>query len=121
MKHAVVAVILSALVFPGLGQLYKREIRKGVFLILAASLLLAVLVLGFLILYSFGYAEIVAAAGTAEAVTPAQLEQLLGQTGRHPFILFTLGLLLATWVYSWADAGRAPLTPPQGSSHDRIQ
>jgi len=111
MSRSVLAVILSALVFPGLGQLYKRDFRKGVFLILSASLLLAVLVLSFLILYSFGYAEVVAQAGSDTAVTPVQLEQLLGQTIRHPLILFTLGLLLATWVYGLVDAGRA-MSPP---------
>lgn len=108
MKRAALAIILSALIFPGLGQIYKGEIRKGVFLILSASLLLVILVLSFLILYSFGYAELVAQTGNAAVVTPEQLHGLLGQTGRHPLVLFTFGLLLATWVYGLVDAGRFP-------------
>lgn len=110
MGRAVFAIILSALIFPGLGQVYKGEVRKGVFLILSASLLLAVLVLSFLIIYSFGYGNLVAQSGNAEAVTPEQLQGLLGQTIRHPLVLFTFGLLLATWVYGLVDAGRT--VPP---------
>lgn len=109
MVRKVFAILLSALIFPGLGQVYKGEVRKGVFLILSASLLLAILVLSFLILYSFGYGDLVAQTGNAEAVTPVQLQDLLGQTVRHPLVLFTLGLLLATWVYGLVDAGRSTL------------
>ncbi len=110
MGRAVFAIILSALIFPGLGQVYKGEVRKGVFLILSASLLLAVLVLSFLIIYSFGYGDLVAQTGNAETVPPEQLQALLGQTIRHPLVLFTFGLLLATWVYGLVDAGRT--APP---------
>lgn len=114
MGRTVLAIILSALIFPGLGQVYKGEVRKGVFLILAASLLLVILVLSFLILYSFGYAELAAQAGNPEAVTPGQLQHLFGQTSTHPLVLFTFGLLLATWVYGLIDAGRSTRPAPQG-------
>ncbi|MGQ9919708.1 MAG: hypothetical protein ACUVRZ_00085 [Desulfobacca sp.] len=110
MKRAVLAVILSALIFPGLGQVYKGEVRKGVFLILSASLLLAVLVLSFLIIYSFGYGDLLAQGGTAAEVNPEQLQDLLRQTIRHPWVSFIFGLFLATWVYGLVDAGRT--VPP---------
>ncbi len=55
MHSAVVACLLSAFIFPGVGQVYKGEVKKGVFLILSASLLLAALVLGMVILYSYAY------------------------------------------------------------------
>jgi hypothetical protein len=104
MKNSLIALVLSAFVFPGIGQIYKRETRKGLFLILSTSLLLAVLVLGFFILYSYAYAGIVSQASSPEAVAPAQLHQLLINVITHPFILFIFGLLLATWVYGVIDA-----------------
>jgi TM2 domain-containing membrane protein YozV len=114
MGRKIVAILLSAAVFPGLGQLYKGDLRKGVFLILSASLLLVILVLSFLILYSFGYADLVAQAGSAEAVPPEQLAALLGQTLSRPLILFTFGLLMATWSYSLVDAGRSARRAQEG-------
>ncbi len=114
MKHAIVAMALSALIFPGLGQVYKGEVRKGIFLILSASLLLAVLVLGVLVLYSYAYADLVAQAASPEAIEPAQLQRLLVQVLTRPFILFVFGLLLATWVYGLFDAGRSIGHLPEG-------
>ena len=106
MSSAIFAVFLSAFIFPGLGQVYKGEARKGVFLILSASLLLAVLVLGVVILYSYAYADIASQSASPEAIDPAQLQQLLVNVITRPFILFIFGLLLATWVYGVFDAGR---------------
>lgn len=106
MKNSIIALLLSAFVFPGVGQIYKRQTRKGVFLLLAASLLLAVLILGIFILYSYAYAAILSQASSPEAVEPAQLRLLLINVISHPFILFTFGLLMATWVYGIIDAAR---------------
>jgi hypothetical protein len=106
MKSTITAILLSTCIFPGLGQVYKGEVRKGVFLILAASLLLAATVLGAVILYSYAYAALVSQATSPEAIEPAQLQHLLVGVINHPFILFTFGLLLATWVYGIIDAGR---------------
>ncbi len=106
MNSSVIAFLLSAFIFPGVGQVYKGDFKKGVFLILSASLLMAVLVLGVVILYSYAYAEILAQATSPEAIEPAQLQGLLWQVITRPFIQFTFGLLLATWVYGVFDAGR---------------
>lgn len=106
MNRAIVAILLSALIFPGLGQAYKGEVRKGVFLILSASLLLVVLVLGVVVLYGYAYAELVAQVGSPEAIDPAQFQDLLAQVLTRPVILFIFGLLLATWVYGIVDAGK---------------
>lgn len=105
------AVLLSALVFPGLGQTYKGEIKKGVFLIVSASLLLAVYLLSLIIMYSYAYAGLLATA-SPEAITPAQLRQLLVAVLTKPVSLFLLGLLLATWVFGIVDAGRPVSLPP---------
>ncbi len=51
-------------------------------------------------------AEILSQATSPEAIEPAQLQRLLWQVITRPFILFTFGLLLATWVYGVFDAGR---------------
>lgn len=107
------AILLSALIFPGLGQVYKGEVRKGVFLIVAASLLLASFILGLVVLYSYGYAELLATAPNIEAITPDQLKQLFLVVLTKPFSLFLLGLLLATWVFSIIDAGRNQSLSPQ--------
>jgi hypothetical protein len=106
MKNPFIALLLSTFIFPGMGQIYKGELRKGVFLILATSLLLAVLVLGVVILYNYAYAAILSQATSPEAIDPAQLQHLLINVITHPFILFTFGLLLATWVYGIIDAVR---------------
>jgi hypothetical protein len=105
-----IAFLLSAFIFPGVGQIYKGEVKKGVFLILSASLLLAVLVLGLVIIYSYAYAEILSQATSPEAIEPAQLHGLLLQVISRPLILFSFGLLLATYVYGIFDAlrGTAP-------------
>lgn len=108
MKNSFIALLLSMFVFPGIGQVYKGEARKGVFLILSASLLLAVLVLGFFILYNYGYAALLSEAASPEAIDPAQLQNLLTHVIHHPFILFTFGLLLATWAFGIIDALRRP-------------
>ncbi|AEB10431.1 hypothetical protein [Desulfobacca acetoxidans] len=106
MRSSKIALLLSAFVFPGLGQVYKHEVKKGVFLILASSLLLGAVVLGFFIISSYHYAEILAQTASPEAVAETQLRQMLVRVMTHPFILFTFGLLLATWLYSIFDAGR---------------
>lgn len=106
MNSAIIAMLLSAFLFPGIGQAYKGEVRKGVFLIMSASLLLAVLILGVVILYSYAYAALLSQAASPEAIEPAQLQQLLVSVITHPFILFIFGLLLATWVYGIIDAVR---------------
>ena len=55
MRQGIKAFLLSAFVFPGLGQLYNQDRRKGVFLVLGANLLLGVLLLAGMILLSQEY------------------------------------------------------------------
>jgi hypothetical protein len=118
MSSAVIAILLSAFIFPGLGQVYKGDVRKGIFLILSASLLMAVLVLSVVILYSYGYADIVSQAASPEAIESAQLRHLLVKVITRPFILFTFGLLLATWMFGVFDAGRRTTQKGGGGLHD---
>lgn len=111
MRSNFIAFLLSAFIFPGIGQVYKGEVRKGGLLILAASLMLAVLLLSLVIFYSYAYAELLSQVSSPEAIDPAQLHGLLLQVISRPLILFTFGLLLATWVYGIFDAWRG--TPPR--------
>ena len=45
MRQGLKAFLLSAFVFPGLGQLYNQDRRKGVALVLGTNLLLGVVLL----------------------------------------------------------------------------
>jgi hypothetical protein len=114
MSINIVPFLLSAFIFPGIGQVYKGELKKGIFLILSTSLLLAVLVLGVVILYSYAYAEVLSRATSPEAIEPDQLHGLLLQVITRPPILFTFGLLLATWVYAIFDALRRSANEAKG-------
>ena len=102
MKRKLTAVLLSALVLPGLGQLYLGRKARGVVIILLVNLLLLLTV--FVLLK--GLAPVIAArmiSGTfgAQDVMAA----LQGVTGFTQALLAGFALL---WVYSIADlvAGR---------------
>jgi len=57
MRHAarLKAFLLSAFVFPGLGQLYNQDRRKGVALVLGTNLLLGLTLLLLMVLFSQEY------------------------------------------------------------------
>lgn len=104
MKRAIIALLLSALIFPGLGQLYNRDLKKGLFLVLLATLGVTVFFLGGLILLNYEYAARYPAPLDREL-----LKELLWQVGQHPVIVCAFGLLLGVWIYAVLDAFRTPL------------
>ena len=55
MRQGLKAFLLSAFVFPGLGQLYNQDRRKGVALVLGTNLLLGVTLLVGMALFSQEY------------------------------------------------------------------
>ena len=55
MRQGIKAFLLSAFVFPGLGQLYNQDRRKGVALVLGTNLLLGVVLLVGMVLFSQEY------------------------------------------------------------------
>ena len=55
MRPGLKAFLLSAFVFPGLGQLYNQDRRKGVALVLGTNLLLGVALLVGMVLFSQEY------------------------------------------------------------------
>ena len=118
MHRGFVAALMSALVWPGAGQLYNREIKKGILLI---GLTLAVAVAVIIATASEVTRQLPADIGDLDAdlvrTLPAQV--LAARTGT---LLVSSLLLLATWVYGIVDAylgGRGrrkltlePRTPP---------
>jgi TM2 domain-containing membrane protein YozV len=112
MRRALTAIFLSALVFPGLGQLYNQDRRKGVFLVLAANALLGLLLILALILISREYTAVY----YPQVLTMAIVKTLLWDTVTHPLFLLPLGLLLALWGYAAVDAGRRANSTPKEES-----
>uniref|UniRef100_A0A7V4G6L8 Uncharacterized protein n=1 Tax=Desulfobacca acetoxidans TaxID=60893 RepID=A0A7V4G6L8_9BACT len=98
MRPAIKAFLLSALVFPGLGQLYKRERRKGVLLILAANLLLGLVLLAGLFLLAGELEEITA------PLTVKLLQEAVLRVLTQPLFLVPFALFVALWGYAAADA-----------------
>jgi NADH:ubiquinone oxidoreductase subunit K len=102
MRPAINAFLLSALVFPGLGQLYNQDRRKGVFLVLGANLLLAAVALMGLILFSHQYHAVYYPRPLTRDVALA----LLTDTFTHPLFLIPFALLAALWGFAAVDAAR---------------
>jgi hypothetical protein len=110
MRRTITAFLLSALVFPGLGQLYNQDRRKGVFLVLAANALLGGLLLLGLILISREYTAVY----YPQPLTGEIFRNLLLDTLSSPIFWVPLGLFLALWGYAAVDAGRgANLVPKE--------
>ncbi|MBW1986803.1 MAG: hypothetical protein JRI50_06185 [Deltaproteobacteria bacterium] len=107
MKRSLIALLLSALVFPGLGQIYNRDLKKGLCLILLASLGVTVIFLGGLILLNYEYAAIYPA-----PLTKPMFQEMVIKILQHPLILIALSLFLGVWVYAILDAFRTPLRQP---------
>jgi hypothetical protein len=102
MRRAIIAFLLSALIFPGLGQLYNQDRRKGIFLVLAANVLIGGLFLLALILISREYTAVY----YPRPLTMEIFQSLLLDTAANPLFWLPLGLFIALWGYAAVDAGR---------------
>ncbi len=102
MRQKISAFLLSALVFPGLGQLYNQDRRKGVFLVLAANLLLGLLLLLGVILLSREYFAVF----YPRPLTWEIMRNLLVDTLYHPLFLLPFLLLVGVWGFAAVDAVR---------------
>jgi hypothetical protein len=107
MSLAIKAFLLSALVFPGLGQLYKHDRRKGVIIILLANLLLGVVFLSGMIHFS----QIYMAAFYPEPLSWDLVHPLLITVFSRPLFLIPFLALLALWAFAAVDAG-LKVAPP---------
>jgi hypothetical protein len=109
MRRKITALLLSALVFPGLGQLYNQDRRKGITLILAANGLLGLVVLTGLILFSREYTVVF----FPRPLTGEMVKMLAVDTLTHPVFWVPFGLLVALWGYAVVDAARRAGPPVQ--------
>ncbi len=107
MRQKIIAFFLSALVFPGLGQLYNRDRRKGIILVLAANGLLGLVLLTGLILISREYTLVF----FPRPLTWEMGRLLFYDTLTHPVFWIPLGLLIALWGYAVVDAARGAGAP----------
>lgn len=109
MSLAIKAFLLSALVFPGLGQLYKHDRRKGVILILLANLLMGVVFLSGLIHFSQEYM----AAFYPEPLTLDLVRPLFKTVFSRPLFLIPFTALVALWAFAAVDAGLRVAPPSE--------
>jgi Na+-driven multidrug efflux pump len=109
MRRTLIAVLLSLFVFPGLGQLYKQDQKKGVLLLLGANALFGILLLVSLVLFSREYMAVF----YPEPLTREVLASLLKAVLQHPLFLVPFLGLVALWAFAAVDAGRTPGPPPE--------
>jgi Na+-driven multidrug efflux pump len=113
MRQGIKAFLLSAFVFPGLGQLYNQDRRKGVILILGTNLLLGAVLLVSMVLFSQEYLAVF----YPRPLTWELVKLLAIDTVSHPLFWVPFGLLLAVWGFAMVDAARgAEAQPPAGDS-----
>jgi hypothetical protein len=109
MRLAIRAFLLSAFVFPGLGQLYKQDRKKGILLLVSANLLLALLLLVGVMVLSQEYMTSVYPA----ALNTENLRVLLRQIISRPLFYLPAAIFLAIWGYAAMDAALAPSPGPE--------
>ena len=102
MRQGIKAFLLSAFVFPGLGQLYNQDRKKGVFLVLGTNLLLGVVLLVGIVLFSQEYLAVF----YPRPLTWELVKVLLRDTITHPLFWIPFGLLMALWSFGMVDAVR---------------
>ena len=109
MRQGIKAFLLSAFVFPGLGQLYNQDRKKGVVLVLGTNLLLGVVLLVGMVLFSQEYLAVF----YPRPLTWELVKVLLMDTISHPLFWIPFGLLMALWGFAMVDAVRgAGRKPP---------
>jgi|UniRef100_A0A7C5AKS1 hypothetical protein len=108
MRPGIKAFLLSALVFPGLGQLYKQDRAKGVILLLLANLLLAFVLLMGVMYFSQEYLTSVYPA----PLTGESLRLLVPKVLARPGFYLPGLVFLMLWGFAAADALLTP-SPPQ--------
>lgn len=114
MKRTITALLLSALVIPGLGQLYLGRKGRGIAIILLVNLLL---LLSVFVLMK-GLSPVIASKIVSGSINSHDiLNSLQGVAGFGQSLLAGFALL---WVYSIADilAGRDKFNPSEQSRSD---
>jgi hypothetical protein len=102
MRQGIKAFLLSAFVFPGLGQLYNQDRRKGVILVLGTNLLLGASLLAGMMLLSQEYLSVY----YPRPLTWEMFRLLALDTIMHPLFLIPFALLMGLWGFAMVDAVR---------------
>lgn len=100
MKENVKAMLLSALVLPGVGQIYRGRVVKGGILIALVSLVLLI----FVVLAALALQEVLQVGRVSGSVDTAAVAEILRV--RLPAFLWLGGLLACLWLYGVVDALR---------------
>jgi hypothetical protein len=98
MKVHVKAALLSALILPGLGQLYKGERIKGAILIVSVNIF--ILIALYMVLRSM--APLILSARMNGVSDPQMVLERL--QGGGPAVRLLLAAFCGLWIYSWIDA-----------------
>jgi TM2 domain-containing membrane protein YozV len=98
MKINAKAALLSALIFPGLGQLYKGDRIKGVILIVFANIFILA-ALYFVLRY---VAPLILSAQMSGVYDTNKIIEHLNSGG--PAVRLLLAAFCGLWFYSWIDA-----------------
>ncbi len=99
MKINFKAALLSALVFPGLGQFHKGDRAKGMIIFALVNMLL--LVLFFLVMRQLLPLVISTQGGSPADTAKVLLKRLYSGTPSFRFVLAAFG---GFWLYGWIDA-----------------
>jgi hypothetical protein len=98
------AALLSALVFPGLGQLYKGERVKGVIIFVWVNILL-------LVLFSLVLQQLMPLILSGQESSVTDLTKILARLHPGPAVRLLVAAFCGLWFYSWIDAAMRKKRP----------
>jgi TM2 domain-containing membrane protein YozV len=98
MKENVKAALLSAIVLPGVGQIYRGRLVKGGILVALVTVVLLVFAI-LAVLAMQDVLQVTRVSGTVDAVAIAERLR-----GRLPAAMVLGGIFLCIWLYGVADA-----------------
>ncbi len=98
MKKNIKAALLSGLVFPGIGQIYKGSKIKGLIIIFAVNILFFI---AFALIIRDIYLLFIAGHFTSTTDPVIMAKRIIRET---PGLSWLTGSLMCVWIYSIADA-----------------
>jgi tetratricopeptide (TPR) repeat protein len=90
--------IINALIFPGLGQLYNRQHEKGLVVLCAAAVALAV---ALSVLMPYFSAQFTLSSPNATDAQTQSAQRVLENTGGGDWVLVAIGLIIYAGLYLW--------------------